>query len=55
MDRYWDNSSIERFFRSLNTECILSKRCDNFTQVYRTMTNYITVYYSGSGFRSYNG
>ncbi len=51
----WDNSPMERFFRSLKTEWVPSKGYDNFTQARCSITNYITGYYSQTRPHQYNG
>jgi putative transposase len=42
----WDNSPMERFFRSFKTEWMPTKGYSNFDEAKRAITNYITGYYS---------
>ncbi len=51
----WDNSPMERFFRSLKTEWIPTKGYPSFTEAENTVVKYITGYYSQVRPHSYNG
>jgi len=42
----WDNSPMERFFRSLKTEWVPKRGFQNYAQAEREITKYITGYYS---------
>jgi len=42
----WDNSPMERFFRSLKTEWVPDNGYANFSEASTAITNYITGYYS---------
>ncbi|WP_407646971.1 IS3 family transposase [Erwinia tracheiphila] len=51
----WDNSPVERFFRSLKTEWIPNNGYANFSEASTAITNYITGYYSQFRPHQYNG
>lgn len=51
----WDNSPMERFFRSLKTEWVPDNGYGNFSEAITAITNYITGYYSQLRPRQYNG
>ncbi|AJR06774.1 transposase IS3/IS911 family protein [Photobacterium gaetbulicola Gung47] len=51
----WDNSPMERFFRSLKTEWVPSIGYESFGQAQRSITQYITGYYSEIRPHQYNG
>ena len=51
----WDNSPMERFFRSLKTEWVPDNGYANFSQASMAITNYITGYYSQLRPHQYNG
>jgi len=42
----WDNSPMERFFRSLKTEWIPTLGYCNFTEAEHSTTDYVVGYYS---------
>lgn len=42
----WDNSPMERFFRSLKREWVPEEGYPNFGEAFRAITHYITGYYS---------
>jgi len=42
----WDNAPMERFFRSLKTEWVPSLGYRNFAEAERSITEYVTGYYS---------
>lgn len=51
----WDNSPMERFFRSLKTEWIPTTGYPNFSEAKHCINDYIIGYYSGIRPHSYNG
>lgn len=51
----WDNSPMERFFRSLKTEWIPTTGYDNFNNAKHKINDYIASYYSQFRPHSYNG
>ncbi|EJL6416806.1 DDE-type integrase/transposase/recombinase, partial [Vibrio cholerae] len=51
----WDNSPMERFFRSLKTEWIPEIGYRNFTEAKLAITQYILGYYSNIRPHHYNG
>lgn len=51
----WDNSPMERFFRSLKTEWVPDNGYANFSEASAAITNYITGYYSQLRPHQYNG
>ncbi|MGM3174356.1 IS3 family transposase, partial [Dickeya lacustris] len=51
----WDNSPMERFFRSLKTEWVPNNGYANFSEASAAITNYITEYYSQLRPHQYNG
>ncbi len=51
----WDNSPMERFFRSLKTEWIPVSGYRNFSEAKENITRYITGYYSQLRPHQYNG
>ena len=51
----WDNSPMERFFRSLKTEWVPTTGYRNFTEAQRAVTRYIAGYYSQQRPHQYNG
>ncbi|KKF38148.1 transposase [Erwinia tracheiphila] len=51
----WDNSPMERFFRSLKTEWIPDTGYSHSSEAQRSITNYITGYYSHLRPHQYNG
>lgn len=51
----WDNSPMERFFRSLKTEWVPENGYVNFSEASVAITNYITGYYSQFRPHQYNG
>lgn len=51
----WDNSPMERFFRSLKTEWVPTKGYSNFTQAKNSIVDYIIGYYSQHRPHQYNG
>jgi len=51
----WDNSPIERFFRSFKSEWMPIKGYANLDEAKRAITNYITGYYSQVRPHQYNG
>ncbi|WP_152557222.1 IS3 family transposase [Photobacterium sanctipauli] len=51
----WDNSPMERFFRSLKTEWVPSIGYESFAQAQRSITQYTTGYYSEIRPHQYNG
>uniref|UniRef100_UPI00188B943E integrase core domain-containing protein n=2 Tax=Vibrio anguillarum TaxID=55601 RepID=UPI00188B943E len=52
---YWDNSPMERFFRSLKTEWIPVSGYRSFSEAREYITRYITGYYSQLRPHQYNG
>lgn len=50
----WDNSPMERFFRSLKTEWVPTKGYLSFTQAKQEITDYIIGYYSQTRPHRYN-
>ncbi|MBC8954611.1 transposase OrfAB, subunit B [Xenorhabdus sp. PB62.4] len=42
----WDNSPMERFFRSLKSEWVPEEGYSDFREAFRSITNYIIGYYS---------
>lgn len=51
----WDNSPMERFFRSLKTEWVPTRGYDNFSEASIAITDYIVRYYSQFRPHQYNG
>ncbi|SXE45840.1 transposase [Klebsiella variicola] len=51
----WDNSPMERFFRSLKTEWVPNNGYASFSEASAAITNYITEYYSQLRPHQYNG
>jgi len=51
----WDNSPMERFFRSLKTEWIPTTGYRSFTEAENAVVKYIIGYYSQVRPHSYNG
>lgn len=51
----WDNSPMERFFRSLKTEWVPTTGYRNFAEAQRSITDYIVSYYSNHRPHQYNG
>ena len=51
----WDNSPMERFFRSLKTEWVPVKGYNSFNEARTSITNYIIGYYSQVRPHQYNG
>jgi putative transposase len=51
----WDNSPMERFFRSLKSEWIPTTGYRDFTEAKQQITNYIIGYYSQTRPHHYNG
>ncbi len=51
----WDNSPMERFFRSLKSEWVPNCGYANFSEANRSITNYIIGYYSQLRPHQYNG
>ncbi len=51
----WDNSPMERFFRSLKTEWIPTTGYRNFSEAKHCINDYIIGYYSEIRPHSYNG
>lgn len=51
----WDNSPMERFFRSLKSEWIPSTGYSSFQQAKHSIIDYIIDYYSDTRPHSYNG
>ena len=51
----WDNSPMERFFRSLKTEWVPTKGYQTFNEARTSITNYIIGYYSQVRPHQYNG
>jgi putative transposase len=52
---FWDNSPMERFFRSLKTEWVPTKGYRSFIEAEKSVVNYIIGYYSKVRPHSYNG
>jgi putative transposase len=52
---YWDNSPMERFFRSLKTEWIPTTGYGGFSEAKQCINDYIIGYYSEIRPHSYNG
>lgn len=50
----WDNSPMERFFRSLKTEWVPDTGYSHFSEAQRSITNYITGSYSQFRPHQYN-
>ena len=50
----WDNSPMERFFRSLKTEWVPTTGYRNFTEGLHSITSYIVGYYSRTRPHSHN-
>ena len=50
----WDNSPMERFFRSLKTEWVPTNGYRNFTEAKQHITDYIVGYYSQTRPHRYN-
>ncbi len=51
----WDNSPMERFFRSLKTECVPTIGYNSFSEARHAINRYITGYYSEMRPHWYNG
>lgn len=51
----WDNSPMERFFRSLKTEWVPTLGYQNFTDAKKHITNYILGYYNEVRPHTFNG
>ena len=51
----WDNSPMERFFRSLKTEWVPAAGYRNFAEAKTSITSYIVGYYSQVRPHQYNG
>ncbi|ECL4810275.1 IS3 family transposase [Salmonella enterica] len=51
----WDNSPMERFFRSLKNEWVPVTGYTNFSEAAHAITNYIVGYYSSLRPHDYNG
>ena len=51
----WDNSPMERFFRSLKTEWVPGIGYQSFTQAQRSIVSYMTGYYSQTRPHTHNG
>lgn len=51
----WDNSPMERFFRSLKTEWVPSNGYRSFTEAQASIVNYLIDYYCQLRPHSYNG
>lgn len=51
----WDNSPMERFFRSLKTEWVPTVGYSSFAQAEREILNYMLGYYSQLRPHHYNG
>ena len=51
----WDNSPVERFFRSLKTEWVPSCGYRSLTEAWQSMVGYIISYYSQIRPHQYNG
>lgn len=51
----WDNSSMERFFRSSKTEWVPTTGYRSFTEAKQRISDYILGYYSRLRPHSYNG
>lgn len=51
----WDNSPMERFFRSLKTEWVPTTGYRSFIEAENAVVNYIIGYYSQARPHSYNG
>ncbi|WDE08751.1 DDE-type integrase/transposase/recombinase [Thalassomonas viridans] len=51
----WDNSPMERFFRSLKTEWVPKVGYKNFAEAKKKVTDYILGYYSQVRPHQYNG
>lgn len=51
----WDNSPMERFFRSLKTEWVPATGYESFKEAWSAIIRYITEYYSGLRPHWYNG
>jgi putative transposase len=52
---FWDNSPMERFFRSLKTDWIPTTGYRSFTEAENAVIKYIIGYYSQVRPHSYNG
>ncbi|MBS9444496.1 IS3 family transposase [Photorhabdus heterorhabditis] len=50
----WDNSPMERFFRSLKSEWVPEEGYSDFREAFRSITNYIAGYYSQLRPHGYN-
>ena len=51
----WDNSPMERFFRSLKTEWVPEMGYRSFAEAKRSILNYIGGYYSSTRPHQHNG
>ncbi len=51
----WDNSPMERFFRSLKNEWVPVTGYTNFSEAAHAITDYIVEYYSSLRPHDYNG
>lgn len=51
---YWDNTPMERFFRSLKTEWVSMIGCRSFTEAQQRIIRYIIGYYSQLRPHQYN-
>lgn len=51
----WDNAPMERFFRSLKTECVPTNGYNSFSEAQSAVIRYITGYYSAVRPHWYNG
>ena len=51
----WDNSPMERFFRSLKTEWVPASGYRNLTEAWKSIVGYIIRYYSKIRPHQYNG
>lgn len=52
---FWDNIAMERFFRSLKSECVPTKGYSNFNDAQTSITEYIVGYYSQHRPHQHNG
>jgi len=51
----WDNAVVERFFRSLKSECTHHHLFENRKQAQQTVIDYITMFYNSNRLHSYLG
>ncbi len=51
----WDNAVVERFFRSLKSECSDHYWFENHKQAQQTVMDYITLFYNSNRLHSYLG